>query len=66
MPNIYPNQQTAEVDSNILTVHVPVSEAFKLVTRLKFDRRQALAFNAYVHTTFEVTNPRDAERGEDV
>jgi len=44
-----------------MTLHVSVSEVFKLVTQFKGDRRKALAFSANVHTAFKVTNPRNMD-----
>jgi hypothetical protein len=44
-----------------MTDRVPVSEALKLVTPFKGDRREVLAFVANVDTAFEVIDPFKAD-----
>jgi hypothetical protein len=41
--------------------HVPVSEALKLVTPFKGDKREVLAFVANEDTSFDVTDPSNAD-----
>ena len=58
---IYPdlNLEVASADSTEMTDYVSVSEALKLVTPFKGERREVLAFIANVDTAFEVINPRN-------
>jgi hypothetical protein len=63
MPNLYPplDTEVANADSNTasMTEYISVSEALKLVTPFKGDRREVLAFIANVNTAFEVIDPRN-------
>jgi hypothetical protein len=61
MPNLCPSLDAEVVcaDSNtaIMTEYVAISEALKLVTPFKGERREVFAFIANVDAEFEVTDP---------
>jgi hypothetical protein len=58
---IYPNLdiEVASADSANMTEFISVTEALKLVTPFKGEKREVLAFIADVDTAFEVINPRN-------
>jgi hypothetical protein len=63
MPNLYPNLDTEVVnaDSNtaIMTEYMTISEALKLVTSFKGERREVFTFTVNEDIAFEVTDPRN-------
>jgi hypothetical protein len=64
MPNLYPDLHTevVNVDSNTagMTEYIPISEALRLVTPFKGERKEVLAFIANVNTAFEIIDPSKA------
>ena len=58
---IYPdlNTEVASADSASMTEFISVSEALKLVTLFRGEKREVLSFIANVDTAFEVINPRN-------
>jgi hypothetical protein len=58
---LYPdlNTEVASADSANMTEFISVSEALKLVTPFRGEKREVLAVIANVDTAFEVINPRN-------
>jgi hypothetical protein len=52
--NIYPNLETAEVETSNMTDHISVSGPLKLVTPFKGDKRDVLAFVVNADMAFKL------------
>jgi hypothetical protein len=62
MPNLYSNLEMGEVDnSSNMADRVSVTEALKLVTPFKGNKKEVLAFIDNIDTASEVIEPRNVD-----